>query len=460
MSVQAVYPARVQATLDPALSRWMWLVKWFLAIPHYFVLTVLYVAFALTSVVALFAILFTGRYPRGIFEFNAGVLRWSWRVSYYAFGAMGTDKYPPFTLRDVPDYPAHFDVVYPERLSRGLALVKWWLLAIPHYLVVGILVGGTWFAWSSEDWRGSSMGLIGILALIAVIVLAVRGTYPQTLFDLILGLNRWVLRVTAYAGLMTDEYPPFRLDMGGDEPGAAITVPGPDAAPAAESARSGWTGGRVTSLILGILFSFLGVAIAGAGGVGLWADQTQRDGAGFVVIDTERLATSTHALVAEDISIELDGPRAAFPDSILGDGRIRVTSADSSQSVFVGIAEAADVRRYLDGAGYASVGDFDDVSVAQRGGAPATLPGDESFWVRSSEGTGTQTLTWTIDDGDWTIIAMNSDGSAGVDLETEAGLEAPALTALSVVLLAIGGVILALAVLAIVIATVRASRRA
>ncbi len=228
MTVTSDYPVRVDAQLDPHLSRWLWLVKWVLAIPHYIVLIPLWIAFCAVSVIAFFAILFTGRYPRSLFEFNVGVMRWNWRVNYYAYGALGTDQYPPFALADVPDYPVHLHVPYPEHLSRGLVLVKWWLLALPHLLIVGILAGGgAWFALNSDtqDYTWTGVGLIGLLVLIAAIVLAFTGRYPRGLYDLILGLNRWVLRVAAYTALMTDTYPPFRLDAGGKDPATTVIAP-------------------------------------------------------------------------------------------------------------------------------------------------------------------------------------------------------------------------------------------
>jgi hypothetical protein len=221
------HPLRVEGELEAGLSRWLWLVKWLLAIPHFVVLIFLFVAFAVLTVIVFFAILLTGRYPRGIFDFNVGVLRWAWRVGFYTYDALGTDRYPPFTLKAV-DYPATLELEYPERLSRGLVLVKWWLLAIPHYLVVAIFFGaGPGFG---GDWNGgkvSGPGLIMLLVLFAGIALLFTSRYPRGIFDFVLGLNRWAFRVAVYATLMTDRYPPFRLDQGARE-AAETAVPSPE----------------------------------------------------------------------------------------------------------------------------------------------------------------------------------------------------------------------------------------
>ena len=206
----APYPVQLEARLDEPLSRGLWLVKWLLALPHVVVLVFLWAAFWVVTVVAFFAILITARYPRGLFDFNLGVMRWTWRVGWYAFAGLGTDRYPPFSLAAEPDYPATLDVPYPERLSRGLVLVKSWLLAIPHLVIVGIFLGGG----SPQPPGGSASawpGLIPLLTLIAVVVLLFRGRYPRDIYELVVGLCRWVARVGAYVALMRDEYPPFRL---------------------------------------------------------------------------------------------------------------------------------------------------------------------------------------------------------------------------------------------------------
>jgi len=120
----------------------------------------------------------------------------------------------------VHDYPARLQVEFPGSLSRGLVLVKWWLLTLPHYLVVAVFAGGGWSVRSGtgSGWMWTFGGLIGLLVCFAGIALLFTDRYPKSIFDFVMGMNRWVFRVAAYSLLMTDDYPPFRLDMGGHEP--------------------------------------------------------------------------------------------------------------------------------------------------------------------------------------------------------------------------------------------------
>ena len=198
---QVSYPVSIIGELTEPPERGWWLIKWLLAIPHYIVLIFLWIAFVVVTIIAFFAILFTAKYPKRLFDFNVGVMRWTWRVGFYSYQALGTDEYPPFTLK-AGGYPADLEVPYPENLSRGLVLVKWWLLAIPHYIVVSIFqpVGG-----------GSYAGLVFVLAIFAAVALLFTGRYPKDIFNVVVGMNRWSYRVAAYAALMTDRYPPFRL---------------------------------------------------------------------------------------------------------------------------------------------------------------------------------------------------------------------------------------------------------
>ncbi|HEX6498853.1 MAG TPA: DUF4389 domain-containing protein [Micromonosporaceae bacterium] len=209
------YPVWLTGEFDRP-GRWLWLVKWLLLIPHVFVLVFLWIGFFVVTVIAFFAILFTGRYPRPLFDYSLGVMRWTWRVNYYGYQALGTDRYPPFTLSDVPDYPARLDIAYPERLTRWLPLVKW-LLIIPHLLIVAALTStGGWEV--NGNGNGSGLGLLAAIVLIVALALLFAARYPRGLFDLVMGVNRWIVRVGAYTALMTDAYPPFRLDLGGEEP--------------------------------------------------------------------------------------------------------------------------------------------------------------------------------------------------------------------------------------------------
>jgi Domain of unknown function (DUF4389) len=470
MEGRPAYPVRLEGRLDSNLSRWLWVVKWLLAIPHYIVLFFLWIAFVVLTIVAFFAILFTGRYPRGIFDFNVGVLRWTWRVSYYSYGALGTDRYPPFTLDEALDYPATLDVAYPERLSRGLVLVKWWLLAIPQYILVGIFVGGAGSAAGrAQDWGGWHWwyegGLILTLVLFAGIALLFLARYPRGLFDFVLGLDRWVVRVVAYAGLMTDAYPPFRLDQGGDDPGgaAALRAEAPTApqaiaaraeppsaaeTTAAEPApRPRGGAARVVLIVVGVITALLSLALLAGGTALVVVDQTQRDDDGFLMSPSEDFSTATYAIVSDSADVDFGGSESAAR-AILGDVRIR---SESDRDVFVGIARDTDVEQYLNGVEHSVVTDIGkDPEYSQRpGGAPISPPGGQGFWVASTSGTGERTLEWEPEDGSWSAVVMNSDGSRGVSSELSIGAELDAALWVGIVLLVVGALLAALAALAI-----------
>jgi len=502
MTAAGAYPVRVDASLDAPLSRWLWLVKWLLLIPHYIVLALLWITFVVLSVAAFFAILFTGSYPRGIFEFNVGVLRWTWRVQYYAVGAFGTDRYPRFTLADDPSYPAHLEVEYPQRLSRGLVLVKWWLLAIPHYIIVGLFTGGgLWAAWRTENnanWNWP--GLIAILAVIAAVVVLFTGQYPRQIFDFVLGLNRWVLRVAAYAGLMTDAYPPFRLDMGGRDP-ASITMPqspasgqapvpaerpgqlgepgqavasgqssaaapgyGPagqetQAGPPPGGPRAGWTAGRIAAAVAGALLALCSLGLLGAGGAALWADTANRHG-GYVDLGSATYATGGHAITSDTVELHAAGSGWDAARSLFGTVRIQAAST-AGAPVFIGIAPAGAASGYLARVQYATVhgapGSTDQYT-EHTGTAPAVPPARTSIWDARAAGPGTQTLTWPVRSGNWTVVTMNADGSAPVSVHVSVAATMPALPWIAAGLLAGGVIALAGGVLLLVIPIGRASQ--
>ena len=482
MAAVGTYPVHVDASLDAPLSRWLWLVKWILLIPHYVVLAFLWVAFMVLSAVAFAAILITGTYPRLIFEFNVGVLRWTWRVQYYSIGAFGTDRYPPFTLAEDPSYPAHLDIAYPGRLSRGLALVKWWLLAIPQYLVIGLFTsGGIWLAartgYAGYQYPAGGWGLIGLLAVIAAVILLVTGQYPQQIFDFVIGMNRWVLRVAAYAGLMTDHYPPFRLDMGGHEPGDTLALAQPPPAraaapgqappqtgpwsgtPAAGPADStptgpsggapptaprpaGWTAGRIISVVVGAVLVLFSLGLLSGGGAALWAQATQRHG-GYVDLGTRTYRTAGYAVASETVSLHADTRGWDAASALFGTVRLRVISPGARGAVFIGVAPAGAAARYLAGVGYTTVTGAAGTGpsyTSHGGGPPAVPPGRAGIWSAHAAGTGTQVLTWPVRSGDWTVVAMNANGSRPVSVRVDAAATVPVLPWAAAGLL-IGGVL-------------------
>jgi hypothetical protein len=481
------YPVRVDASLEP-VSRGLWLVKWLLLIPHFILLSVLWLAFAVLSVIAFVAILFTGRYPRAIFDFNVGVLRWSWRVHYYGYGALGTDRYPPFTLADVPDYPAHVEVDYPERLSRGLVLVKWWLLAIPHLIILAVFIGGgAWLGGRSNangwEWGWGAGGLVGLLVLIAALVLLFTGRYPRSLYDLVMGMDRWALRVAAYVGLMRDEYPPFRLDVGGADPGsvpaglppsppsgpsAAAVPPWPPSAPAAvragsTPARGGWTGGRITSVVIGAVLLFASAGLFAGGGTLLWAQGHRSNG--YVTSPSAVVGTAQYAVTSDNVELQGAGV-PSFVQNILGTTRLQAASTDPGVRLFVGIGRTADVSHYLSGVGQLRLRDlgtpFGGANVATgsivAGGAPAGPPAGAGIWVAQASGAGAPTVTWRPSTGNWTAVIMRADGAAGVRTVVRVGATAPGLPWIAAGVLALGALFLLGGALLVGLAARAASR--
>jgi Domain of unknown function (DUF4389) len=448
----APFPARLEGHLEQP-SRWLWLIKWLLVLPHYLLLAFLWIAFVLLSLVAFAALLFGGRYPRGIFDFNLGVLRWSWRVAFYAFAANGTDRYPPFTLADVADYPARLDIDYPEQQRHGLPLIGSWLLGIPQYVIACIFAGGAGgVGWNlTEHWRLTLgwAGLISLLVFVAALVLLFRGEYPRSIFDFVLGLNRWVLRVGAYAALMTPAYPPFRVDPGENEPGTltittTATLTPPASPPTTQTAAraGGWGAGRVTAVVLSSLAALAGLAALAAGGTAVVFDQTQRDASGYLMTDSSAYTTNTYALVSDSYRTGAAGDVVVARD-MLGTVRVRT---QSERPLFVGIARAAAVNSYLAGVRREVATRFDAQQSDFRlrhGAAPTVPPTAKTFWSAHSVGTGTQTLTWTPKNGDWRIVVMNSNGSAGIDTDLAIGARFPHLLWIGIGALG-GGVLLLL----------------
>ena len=303
-----------------------------------------------------------------------------------------------------------------------------------------------------------------------------RGTLaPRGIFDLVLGLNRWVLRVAAYAGLMTDQYPPFRLDMGGDEPGTleVSAGPGPDGGAGSAAAPSGtgtttveapagqrqgetggptygpsptrrWTAGRTVAVVVGSVLALASLGVLVGGVTALALDRTQRDAAGFLGTGEERLETGSFALVGDRLDLNVAGPDLVYARRLIGGVRVRVTSTNGTP-VFVGLARESAAAPYLASIGYDRVTRLGDPEVSYQphvGEAPSAPPTEQPFWTVSKTGAGTQSLTWQPTSGTWTLVVMNSDGSPGVDVRADVAAELPVLTRIAVGLIVAGGVLL------------------
>ena len=274
-----------------------------------------------------------------------------------------------------------------------------------------------------------------------------------------LGLDRWVARVVAYAGLMTDRYPPFRLDQGGTEPRAAgpagvETQPVAEVtAPAAERGR----GGRIVLLVLGSIAALFAFATL-AGGCALVAiDQTQRDDDGFLMSPSEELSTSTYAIVSESAELDTGGAEWAL-DTFLGTVRIR---SESERPVFVGIARQ-DRRRAIPRQRRAGrrlgLRRRPSLRAEHRAKHRKVSPATQTFWVATASGAGEQTLEWEPEEGFWQVVLMNEDCSRGVSSDVSIGAELDSVLWVGLGLLGVGALLAALAALAVT-AGIRRGRR-
>ena len=341
-------------------------------------------------------------------------------------------------------------------------------------------------------------------------LLAVTGSYPRPVYDLLLGVNRWVLRVAAYVGLMTDDYPPFRLDMGGTDPDAALLLPAdpgvapavasPPAAPAvasrAASATSpatapatppadpsatppapsagapaprtaeppvpgpphhrGWTAGRTISVVVGSVLALVALAVLIAGTALLVANRTMRDD-GFLSSGSQQLSSSGYAVVVGDVLLDGSGADTSMPARVIGDVRVRVTPGDASTPVFVGIGRAAEVDAYLSGVAR-TVPDASGQGRDIPGTAPPAPPQAVDVWQAQTAGPGAQEVFWTPRSGHWSMVLMNQDGTGPVTANIDVGVSAPWLPWLGGLLLAAGVVVMVAAVVLIAVAVHRASR--
>ena len=512
------YPVHVQADPQPAASRWLWLVKWLLAIPHYVVLAFLWIAFMVLSIVALRRDPLHRPLPPGDLRLQrrrpalvlAGRLLLVRRAGHGPLPAVQPGRrarLPRALRRRLPRAPVPGAGAGQVVAARHPALHR--RRRLPRVRHVG---GPAVQRPVAAVWGG---GLVGILVLVAAVLLAFTGSYPRPLYDLLLGVNRWVLRVAAYVSLMTDEYPPFRLDMGGEDPGrraaaarrpaAAAASPPPHrrrrdpvrrrrrrpaGAPRAAGSRDpppgrrppapwgrwrlatgerrraprrvgagppGWNAGRSISVVAGSLLAVVAVVLLVGGSAVLVANRTMRDN-GYLTSPTQSFSSAGSAVVVGDLLLQGPDADATVPAQVAGTVRVRATPQDAATPVFIGIGHAAAVDTYLAGVARTLRGTAGGGARDLTGGAPSTPPAVAGVWDAQSTGPGQQVVFWTPHTGRWSMVLMNTDGTGPVTANIDVGVSAPWLAWVGGLLVAAGIIVLVAAAALIVVAVHRASR--
>jgi hypothetical protein len=300
-----------------------------------------------------------------------------------------------------------------------------------------------------------------------------------------------VLRVAAYAALMTDEYPPFRLDLGGQDPATGVltmraataSAPGAAGAPTGEETAPGapgpgapggvtppgapgrgggvtppthWGAGRIVAVVAGSVLAVASLGLLCGGAVLQVADSGLRDGQGYLMSSTSTYSSRGNAVTSSNVVLHTDSAEFDVPRRLLGTVKVEVDPGTSGQ-VFVGLARTRDVNDYLAGVAHSVVRDpagagGEPVMRYVQGGAPRVDPGRATFWEASSGTERRPTITWEPRPGDWTLVLMNRDGSAPVSADVAVGAEVPVLGDVAVALLVFGGVLLVVSLVLVVAA--------
>jgi hypothetical protein len=187
-------------------------------------------------------------------------------------------------------------------------------------------------------------------------------------------------------------------------------------------------GSRIALTVTGALASLVATALVVGGIAAVWGD-AQKDSDGYLTTHSQRFEAGTRALASDNLDVDLgDADWLADTDDL---GKLKVTAESrDDRALFVGVARTGDVEKYLSGVPHTTV---DDVEVSpfeadytrHAGNRHPVSPEHAGIWAASSHGKGEQAIDWEIEDGDWSIVVMNADGSLGVDADISAGASIP-----------------------------------
>jgi hypothetical protein len=322
-----------------------------------------------------------------------------------------------------------------------------WLFAVPHLLLVAALTGPA--TWQLRNGAGSSvpLGAVSLGLLIAGISLLFTGRYPRGLYDLMLGVARWSLRVIAYLALLSDQYPPFRLDQGDDEPNPGPVGPADVLSRQASDADHlrpvvapqprGPVAGPVIALVAGVMM-LLPAAGLTAGGTALIGLNGSRDANGYLTSPALQVSTSTAAVTVEDVNLQVGD---LWSRNLASIGGVRVTATSTTGApLFLGIAPQAAVDGWLTGTAHDRLVTLTRGTGGryERAAGPTqqvSAPAGQGFWLAATTGTGPTVLNWQATNGDFAVVLADADGTPAVSAAVTVATQVPNLAPLGAGLL-------------------------